>query len=398
MADARGGRSKRSRLGRGLSAMLDTPKAVEVEVGAESEQKPIIEKAEEVQREGREERKEREAGASGSEVISGSGVEELRKDREDTLTSEQVSGTGTGGSGGVDPDVGGAEVVGSEGASGERVVEIGVGLICANTEQPRRVFEEGALKELADSIARHGVMSPVLVRERVGVSEGEARYELIAGERRWRASVMAGLGVVPAIVREVDDAVSAQLALIENIMREDLNPIERAQGLRALADRHGMTQQAISESVGMSRSGVANSVRLLELPENLVTLIAEGALSAGHGKALLSLGKLESQRKFASMAIKEGWNVRRLEQAIEHELSGMPGDKTPLISGETAEDGANRATRVLRDLERRAGESLGTRVRIRTDRSGKKGRLTIEFYDLDQFDGLLSKLGVSSDI
>ena len=237
----------------------------------------------------------------------------------------------------------------------------------------------------------------MIVRARGGAGEGGVGYELIAGERRWRASVMAGLGTVPAIVREVDDAVSAQLALIENIMREDLNPIERAQGLRALADRHGMTQQAISESVGMSRSGVANSVRLLELPENLVALIAEGALSAGHGKALLALGKMETQRKLASAAIREGWNVRRLEREIEHELSRGAGDKSPTKDEIGSDAGATRAASVLRDLERRAGESLGTRVRIRTDRTGKRGRMTIEFFDLDQFDGLLSRLGVSTE-
>lgn len=371
MAQERSGRAKRSRLGRGLSAMLDVPKAVEVEVGDESEQSPDTETEARTERDGREGKGQAAEGAGGGGVaLDGAGSGEA------LAGGALVGGTGGGG-------------------PGERVVEIAVGAICANAAQPRRVFEEGALQELADSIARHGVMSPVLVRARVGAGEGEAGYELIAGERRWRASVMAGLAVVPAIVREVDDAVSAQLALIENIMREDLNPIERAQGLRALADRHGMTQQAISESVGMSRSGVANSVRLLELPENLVTLIAEGALTAGHGKALLALGKMETQRKLASAAIKEGWNVRRLEREVEAELSSNRGGNTPRENDDDSGDQATRAQSVLRDLERRAGESLGTRVRIRTDGSGTRGRMTIEFFDLDQFDGLLSRLGVS---
>lgn len=376
MAQERSGRAKRSRLGRGLSAMLDTPTAVEVEVREESGQNANIKVAGE--------REEREAGATRSEDDGGAEV------------ARGGAGSGVapaGGARGHDAKAGGTDL----GGVGERVVEISLDAIGPNAEQPRRVFEEGSLKELADSIARHGVMSPVIVRARGGADGGGARYELIAGERRWRASRMAGLGTVPAIVREVDDAVSAQLALIENIMREDLNPIERAQGLRALADRHGMTQQAISESVGMSRSGVANSVRLLELPENLVTLIAEGALTAGHGKALLALGKMETQRKLASAAIKEGWNVRRLEREIEHELSRNVGEKSPTARDENTDEGATRAASVLRDLERRAGESLGTRVRIRTDRTGKRGRMTIEFFDLDQFDGLLSRLGVSTE-
>jgi ParB family chromosome partitioning protein len=237
-------------------------------------------------------------------------------------------------------------------------------------------------------------MQPIVVRRVDGGGSDGAEYELIAGERRWRASKIAGLGVVPAIVRDVDDVTSAQLALIENVQREDLNVVELAEGYRALADRYGMTQEKISNAVGVSRSSVANIVRLLELPEEVRALISGGALSSGHGKVLLSLGSPEKQRKFAARAIKEGWNVRLLERAIDDENGGQNIGSLPQGVGKKEDE---RALSVLRDLEVRVGEQLGTRVRIKTDKSRQKGRVVIEFYDLDQFDGLLGRLGVSMD-
>jgi len=239
--------------------------------------------------------------------------------------------------------------------------------------------------------------------DRGGGSGGEERFELIAGERRWRASRLAGLETVPAIVREVDDATSAQLALIENVQREDLNVIELAMGYRVLLDGYSMTQEQISKKVGVSRSSVANTVRLLELPTEVQTLVGDGVLSAGHAKVLLSLGIPSKQRAMAARCLKEGWNVRELDRACKAMVDGLGdgggGDienaSNDLKSGDRGGD--DRASSVLRDLEKRVGEELGTRVKIRTDKSRTRGRVVIEFFDLDQFDGLLGRLGVKME-
>ncbi len=389
-------RAKRSRLGRGLSALVDAPIAVEVEQSSKSDNS------------------------------SGVGADDLGADETRGGSGAIAGGVGSSGAGGtagaaVDAAVDRAEraalvgdgetqslagsevrvaggVADAEGlASGERVVELAVGVIGVNRDQPRREFDEEALGALAESISAHGVMQPIVVRRVEGGSggdSGKAEYELIAGERRWRASKIAGLEVVPAIVRDVDDVTSAQLALIENVQREDLNVVELAEGYRALADRYGMTQEKISKAVGVSRSSVANIVRLLELPAEVQSLVSSGALSAGHGKVLLSLGSPEKQRKYAARCIKEGWNVRALERAIGDEVAGSSTGVVP-PSGGNPED--ERALSVLRDLEVRVGEQLGTRVKIKTNKSRQKGRVVIEFYDLDQFDGLLGRLGVSMD-
>ena len=367
-------RAKRSRLGRGLSALVDSPAPVEVVAN-----EPRAETLDTVQ--------------DTNTQIRGS------------VAVEQVPESAGGG---------GAAVV-NEGVV-EGVVEIAVGLIAVNPDQPRRHFDEEALGELAASIGEHGLMQPVVVRQvgerQVGgrtdgassatldEAAGGAVYELIAGERRWRASKIAGNETIRAIVREVDDETSAQLALIENVQREDLNVIELAEGYRVLADRYSMTQERISKTVGVSRSSVANTVRLLDLPNEVRELMMSGALSSGHGKVLLSLGVPEKQRAFAARCLKEGWNVRQLQRACDDAADGGgdgvgdgvgQDEKTFINKGNTPED---RAMSVLRDLEKRVGEELGTRVKIRTDKSRTRGRVMIEFFDLDQFDGLMGRLGV----
>jgi ParB family transcriptional regulator, chromosome partitioning protein len=393
-------RTKRPRLGRGLSALVDAPIAVEVEHASMSDNTPAV-----VTTPGRGGTHNDGGavgtpgvndgvGAGGGEARTGSVVDAAVDSAEraalvgDQMTqvSDNIDFTTTPASS--------ANMSTDLGAGGERVVEIAVGVIGVNRDQPRREFDEEALAALAASISAHGVMQPIVVRRVSGVKEDGVELELIAGERRLRASKIAGLETVPAIVRDVDDVTSAQLALIENVQREDLNVVELAEGYRALADRYGMTQEKISKAVGVSRSSVANIVRLLELPEEVRTLISGGALSSGHGKVLLSLGSPEKQRKFAARAIKEGWNVRLLERAITDDsgnenLGGLPQ------GGGKPED--ERALSVLRDLEVRVGEQLGTRVKIKTDKSRQKGRVVIEFYDLDQFDGLLGRLGVSME-
>ena len=363
------GRAKRSRLGRGLSALVDSPAPVEVAVT------------------------EPKAQVSVQNTNTKSPVAPVEK--ADSAGGE--SGGAVAGS-----DAGSRLADGVADGVVEGVVEIAVGLIAVNPDQPRRYFDAEALSELAASIGEHGLMQPVVVRK-VGTRGAQvegAEYELVAGERRWRASQIAGKDTIRAIVREVDDETSAQLALIENVQREDLNVIELAEGYRVLSDRYSMTQERISKTVGVSRSSVANTVRLLDLPNEVRELMMSGALSSGHGKVLLTLGVPEKQRAFAARCLKEGWNIRQLQSAVDDVMDGASDDGGNGAGGDlkSTKTGVNtpedRALSVLRDLEKRVGEELGTRVKIRTDKSRTRGRVMIEFFDLDQFDGLMGRLGV----
>jgi len=386
-------RTKRSRLGRGLSALVEVP-VVEV-AGPENEG---TRQSDNLSQDG--EHADGDVAVHNTNIkssVAGSAHSDLGEKRvrggavaRGGKNTKKGSGTETG------TEMGSA---GEAGVGAGRVVGVAVDLIAANKDQPRRVFDEGALASLAESIGEHGLMQPVVLRmvDDGGQDGGvEQRYELIAGERRWRASRMAGLKVIPAIVREVDDVTSAQLALIENVQREDLNVVELAEGYRVLSDRYSMTQEQIAKTVGVSRSSVANITRLLELPGEVRDLISQGSLTSGHGKVLLSLGMPEKQRKFAARCLKEGWNVRQLERACNDDSDGLvQEDVTESKLGKNTEN--DRAVSVLRDLEQRVGDELGTRVRIRTDKSRKRGRLVIEFYDLDQFDGLLGRLGVKAE-
>lgn len=269
-----------------------------------------------------------------------------------------------------------------------QVIEIDVLGIKPNPHQPRRVFSEESLEDLARSISEHGLMQPIVVRL------AGSGYELIAGERRWRASCQAGHTHIKAIVLDVDHAQSAQLALIENIQREDLNPIERANGFAALTSGFSMTQEQIATKVGISRSSVANILRLIELDEEIQSMIASGQLSAGHGKALLSCTDIEKRSLLAKEAVKEGWNVRQLEK-ITSSINEQSTTPSAIITNGTNGE-LSRFESVLHDLENRLGEQLSTKVKLKTDRSGTKGSIVIEFYDLDHFDGLMGQLGVQS--
>lgn len=258
-------------------------------------------------------------------------------------------------------------------AAAEGLQLIGVSKIQPSPFQPRRNFDEAALVRLADSIRQSGMMQPVLVRKSGG------GYELVAGERRWRAAQKAGLSAVPAIVRELSDEDSAQFALVENVQREDLNPIERALAFRGLVERFGLTQAQVAERVGIERSTVANLLRLIELEPEVQGMIERGELSGGHGKALLAAAPGRARIELAARAAAEGWSVRRLEQAAKPRGGGTPAPASRLAS--------------LIDLEKQLGEHLGTKVSIRADRTGKRGRIEIDFYGLDHFDGLMTRLG-----
>lgn len=254
--------------------------------------------------------------------------------------------------------------------------------------QPRQRMDESALRKLAESIERSGLMQPIVVRPR------GAGYELVAGERRWRAAKLAGLDPIPALVREISDGAAAELALIENLQREDLNPVERARALQRLGTEFGLSQAEVGRRVGLERSTVANLVRLLDLGDAVLRMIEDGSLSIGHGKALLAVMDLKRRLRLAERAAAEGWSVRRLErEAGVGEARG--GAERSGAAG--AGDRGDTVRSALADLERRLGEHLGTAVTLRTNKDGKRGHMTLAFYDLDHFDGLMAKMGFRSD-
>lgn len=261
------------------------------------------------------------------------------------------------------------------------VLRIGLDDIVPSRHQPRMVFDEGELEQLAQSIRQAGVIQPILVRTR---DEGSGTYELVAGERRWRAARKAGLSEVPAIVVGLSEHEAAEWALIENLQRKDLNPIERAHALRNLCDQFSLSHQQLAERVGLDRSTVANLIRITELSETIQTMVAVGELSLGHAKVLLSVPDEEARLALARRAAGERWSVRRLEAE----------GKKSLTAGATIN---REASPTLVDLERRLGEHLGTRVKITTARDGTRGRIALEFYSLDHFDGLMNKFGFAAD-
>lgn len=271
---------------------------------------------------------------------------------------------------------------GSDGpvAAGGGLVEIALGAIVPSPFQPRRLFDEAAIEELAGSIRRSGLMQPIIVRP-----VGPGRYELVAGERRWRAAGRAGLERLPALVRDLDDETSAEWALVENVQRADLDPMERAEAYRALIDRFALTQADVAERVGVDRSSVANALRLLELEPEIRAMLSSGALSAGHGKALCGMVAGGPRVALAQRAAKESWTVRRLEREVKSPTPARPPTPGRALSAE------------VRDLEKQLGGFLGTRVRVRTGRDGTRGTVQIEFYDLDHFDGLMARIGFSPD-
>ncbi|WFE69427.1 ParB/RepB/Spo0J family partition protein [Thiomicrospira sp. R3] len=242
------------------------------------------------------------------------------------------------------------------------------------TYQPRQRFDQDALLELAESIKSQGLVQPIIVK---WVSEHQ--YELIAGERRWRAAQMAGLETLPAIVREVDDQQNLAMAVIENIQRENLGPLEEAQAFARLIKDFDLTQQAVAEIVGRSRVAVTNALRLLKLPELIQAWLQDGMLSMGHARALLSLPE-NQQLQIAQKAIDQAWSVRQIEQAVNKIEQGKP-----LEVKERAID-----PNVLA-LQDKLSAQLGAKVKINQGAKGR-GRLEISYSDLDELDGILSKI------
>lgn len=263
-------------------------------------------------------------------------------------------------------------------ADGQALLMLEPDQIHSNPHQPRKHFDEESLKALASSIQADGLMQPIIVRPR-----SEGGYELVAGERRLRAAQLIELKTIPSLIRDVDEQTSAALALIENLQREDLNPIERSEAFSQLIDDYGLTHQDLADRLGMNRSSVTNYLRLMELSESEKAALRDGLLSMGHAKVLLSITNLAQRSALAKQTISQGWSVRELERRTTS--GNKPSSK--IVKKEIDPH--------LRDLQEQLCEHLGTKVSIQQGKKKGSGRLTIDFYSLDQFDGLLEQLGFS---
>ena len=254
-------------------------------------------------------------------------------------------------------------------ASQGGVLYIDINDIKPNTGQPRKHFDEEKLEELASSIQQHGLIQPIVLRKL------ETGYEIVAGERRWRACRIVGLKEVPCIVKELTDEENMLLAIIENMQREDLNPIEEAEGLKQMIDTYGLTQEQVSYSVGKSRPYITNSLRLLKLPEEVRTLTASGEISVGHAKALAAVKDREKQITLAKKTAKDGLSVRQIELMAKE--TKAPARKAPKVKKSADE----------KKIEEDMKNALGTKVNL--NRKGKKGKIEIEFYSDEELERLI---------
>ena len=261
---------------------------------------------------------------------------------------------------------------------------VAVEQLTPNPKQPRTRFEPKALKSLGASLKRSGMMQPI-----VAVPNGE-RFEIVAGERRWRAAQEVGIQEVPVLVRKLGAQEIAELALIENIQREELNPMERAQGFATLAESFGMTHEQIAEVVGLNRSTISNHLRLMDLDGPIQMLLRHGQLDMGHGRALLGETNTIRRRQLAEKCAREGWSVRRLESVVH-----TGGASEPNPQATTGPASGTRATLAAQDLASKLTEHLGTRATIRMRKSGESGTLSLDFSSLDRLDDLCQKLGYS---
>lgn len=248
--------------------------------------------------------------------------------------------------------------------------------IIPNKDQPRKTFDETTLAELSESIKQHGVLQPLLVRPLPG-----GGYQLVAGERRWRACRMAGVREVPVVVKELTDTETMEIAIIENLQREDLNPIEEAEGLQALVDKCGLTQEEVAASVGKSRPAIANSLRLLRLPQEVRDMTREGKISAGHARALLSLDNDAMIFEAAQNIISNNLTVRDVERLAKIK------DKNTAVSQKRA----SRRDSFYDEVELTLSEVLGRKVKVYNGRG--KGTLEIEFYSQEDLKNIANKLG-----
>ncbi len=247
--------------------------------------------------------------------------------------------------------------------------------------QPRKTFDDTRLDELAASIQTQGIIQPLIVRQRAA-----GGYELIAGERRWRAAQRAGLHEVPAVIRDVAPAQAFEMALVENLQREDLNPIEEAAGYERLIAEFGYTQEKLADRVGKERSTVANAIRLLRLPDSVRALVAQGRLSMGHARALLGLESVAAMERLARRTVSQDLSVRKVEEAVRRDRAGSAGGGEKAGTATAARPSPN-----ARDLGLQLTRALGTRVDINEAAPGR-GHIAIHYHSLDQLDALLERL------
>ncbi|MGE0530910.1 MAG: ParB/RepB/Spo0J family partition protein [Hyphomonadaceae bacterium] len=250
-------------------------------------------------------------------------------------------------------------------------------LVQRNPQQPRKHFDEAELNDLASSIKTHGILQPILVRP---IADG--KYEIVAGERRWRAAQRAGLHTIPAVIRELNEVEVLEIAIVENVQRMDLNPIEEAQGFQALIDRFGRTQQEIADAVGKSRPHIANMLRLLQLPDDLQEMVRDGRLSSGHARAILTA---PDPRGLAQRAISEGLNVRDIERLAQQAKDEKHGPR--VTPGGSSAEGKSADTRAL---EQSLSNALGLEVTI-NDKAGA-GEVKISYKTLEQLDDVIRRL------
>lgn len=260
---------------------------------------------------------------------------------------------------------------------GERVVEVPLSAISANPNQPRKAFSDNKIQELADSIREKGVLQPLLLRP-----SSRGGYEIVAGERRFRAASLLGYGTVPAVIREVPDRELLEIALVENIQREDLDPVELAGALQRLQTECGYTHQDLAHRLGKDRTSITNALRLLKLPERVRQTLSSGEITAGHARALAGLPSADAQERWCARAVREGLSVRALEALIS---------ATPARRG--AKDRLRRKPAVdasLLEITERLQTALGTRVRIRMQ--GRGGQIEIEYYSKEELERLIAIL------
>lgn len=253
--------------------------------------------------------------------------------------------------------------------------ELPINEIIPNRDQPRKTFDEAALEELAESIKQHGVLQPLLVRP---IPSGG--YQLVAGERRWRACRMAGLNKVPVVIKELTDTETMEIAIIENLQREDLNPIEEAEGLQALIDKCGYTQEEVAASVGKSRPAIANSLRLLRLPQEVRDMTKNGEISAGHARALLAFDNDAMMLEAAKNIVSKKMTVRDVERLAKIKVTNAPRRRR-----------TRRRDSFYDEVELSLSETLGRKVKVYTGRG--RGTLEIEFYSQEDLKTLANKLG-----
>ncbi len=256
-------------------------------------------------------------------------------------------------------------------ADSSHILELKIVDVEPNKDQPRKEFDKEKLQELTDSIAEHGVIQPIIVTKK-----GKG-YQIVAGERRWRASKQAGLKKIPAIIRNYDELKIMEVALIENLQREDLNPVEEALGYKSLMDSFSLTQDKISDRVGKSRSAVANSLRLLNLPEKILKMLEKGQVSTGHAKVLLSVSNKSEQEQIAEIIVEKQMTVRETEAFIKSKSKNKKSG--PKMSAEVK--------MAIKDMENNFSKYFGTKVKIKENNG--KGKIEISYYSHDEFERIM---------